>query len=310
MKLADATDVVTGAFGYIGRYITLQLLESGRTVKTITTHVNKPNPFGDQVRAFPYNFEHPGLLEETLRGVETLYNTYWVRFERGAATFAGAVENTKILFQSAAAAGVKRIVHISVTNPSLNSPLPYYRGKAHQEEALKELGIPYSIVRPTLVFGVEDILVNNIAWLIRKFPLFPIFGDGQYRVQPIFVGDLASIAIDSSRTLESGAIDAIGPESYTFVELVNRIAVAVSRDITLIRMPPRLGIFLGKIIGFFLRDVILTKDEIDGLMANLLTSAQEPNGQTKFSNWLEEHSITVGSSYSSELDRHFRWKPA
>jgi NADH dehydrogenase len=303
------TDVVTGAMGYIGRYITAKLFESGRTVKTITTHVDKPNPFGGLVRVFPYNFEHPELLEETLKGAETLYNTYWVRFERGTTTFSGAVENTKILFQSAAAAGVKKIVHISVTNPSLDSTLPYYRGKALQEEALRGLGLPYSIVRPTLVFGKEDILVNNVAWLIRKFPLFPIFGDGQYKVQPVFVGDLAGIAVDCGRKYESETIDAIGPETFTFEELAHLIAKAVSRNVAFMKFPPRLGILLGKLIGLFIRDVILTNDELDGLMTNLLTSEQEPNGETKFSTWLEANGNTIGRSYASELDRHFRWRP-
>ncbi|MFH1131685.1 MAG: NAD(P)H-binding protein, partial [Pseudomonadota bacterium] len=300
---------VTGAFGFIGRYITAQLINSGRRVKTITTHVDKPNPFGGQVEAFFYNFAHPDLLEETLRGVETLYNTYWVRFNRGTTTFARAVENTKILFRCAAAAGVKRIVHISVTHASEDSPFPYYRGKALQEDALKKVGIPYSIIRPTLVFGKKDILVNNIAWLIRKFPVFPIFGDGGYTIQPIFVGDLASIAITCGAKHGNETVDAIGPETYSFEELVRLISQAVSRNIAFIKTPPLVGISLGKLIGLAVRDVILKKDELYGLMANMLTSDQEPNAGTKFSDWLNDNGNNIGTSYASELDRHFRWRP-
>lgn len=308
--MSEITDIVTGAFGFIGRYITAQLLDSGRSVRTITTHVDKPNPFGGQVEAFSYNFERPDLLEETLRGVETLYNTYWVRFERGATTFARAVENTKILFRCAAAAGVKRVVHISVTHASEASILPYYLGKALQEDALKKAGVPYSIIRPTLVFGKEDILVNNIAWLIRKFPVFPIFGDGRYMIQPIFVDDLASLAVACGRTHRSEIIDAIGPETYSFEKLVRLIAKAVSRNIAFMKIPPRLGISLGWLIGLAIRDVILTRDELDGLMANMLTSEQEPNAKTKFSEWLDDNCDNIGTSYASELDRHFRWRPA
>jgi NADH dehydrogenase len=301
-------DVVTGAFGYIGRYITAHLLECNRGVKTITTHVDKPNPFGEQVEAFPYNFDHPRILIKTLKGIDTLYNTYWVRFDYGGVTFDQAVRNTRTLFNCAAEAGVKHIVHISVTNPSLDSPLPYYRGKALQEEALKECGVSYSIVRPTLVFGKEDILVNNIAWLIRNFPIFPIFGDGKYRVQPVYVRDLASIAFASSRQMQSAPIDAIGPESYTFEELVKLIARRIGRNVAFVYIPPALGIASGRIIGLFLRDVLLTRDELDGLMANLLTSQQQPNGEIKFSEWLARNQHTIGASYSSELDRHFRYK--
>ena len=191
-------NVVTGAFGYIGRYITRHLLEQGGSVRTITTHPDKPNPFGEAVQAFPYNFDQPDQLIDSLRGASTLYNTYWIRFNYGGDTFEKAVRNTATLFECAKEAGVGRIVHISVTQASAKSDLPYYRGKAQQEQALANCGVPYSIVRPTLVFGKEDILVNNIAWLIRKFPVFPIFGSGQYKVQPVFVEDLARIAVTSA----------------------------------------------------------------------------------------------------------------
>jgi len=301
----EMIDVVTGAFGYIGRYITAQLIESGRSVKTITTHVNKPNPFGDQVVAHPYHFDQPELLEATLRGVHTLYNTYWVRFEVGSTTFSQAIENTRVLFETAKKAGVQKIVHISVAQPSLDSSLPYYKGKALTEQALKNLDIPYCIVRPTLVFGKEDILVNNIAWLLRKFPIFPIFGDGQYRLRPIYVDDLASIAI----TNEEPLIDAIGPEEFTFEAFVQLIARTVSPNTFFVNVPPSLGIMLGNILGVVLRDIILTEAELEGLMANLLTSQQEPNGSIKFSEWIKFGKRTLGTRYISELARHFRWNP-
>jgi NADH dehydrogenase len=301
------TDIVTGAFGYIGRYITAQLLDSGRAVKTITTHIDKPNPFGERVKAYPYNFDHPELLKETLQGAETIYNTYWVRFNYGATTFSQAVRNTEILFQCAAEAGVQKIVHISVTNASEESLLPYYEGKAQQEQALRKCNLPYAIVRPTLVFGKEDILVNNIAWLIRKFPIFPIFGDGQYRLQPVFVADLASIAIDAATKMNNDTIDAIGPEDYTFEKFVHLIAAALRRKVVFVKTPARLGIFLGNVLSLALRDVLLTQAELDGLMMNMLTSDQEPNARTKFSNWLSENKHSIGSAYSSELARHFHW---
>ena len=300
-------NIVTGAFGYIGRYITAQLLAAGRPVRTITTHVDKPNPFGSKVEAYPYNFSDPEGLIESLKGAHTLYNTYWIRFEHGGQTFDQAVNNTKILFECAVKAGIKRIVHISVTQASIDSPLPYYVGKGRQEEALKGLGIEFSIVRPTLVYGTEDILVNNIAWLIRKFPMIPIMGDGRYQLQPIYVDDLASIAIGAINKQGSTTIDAIGPEGYFYLEFVKTIAKALGKKPLLIKVPPKMGILLGRMIGLIVKDVILTDEELKGLMSNLLTSKQQPNGATKFSKWIEENSLTIGRSYSSELDRHFRW---
>jgi len=303
-------NVVTGAFGYIGKYITRHLLEQGEAVRTITTHPDKPNPFGSAVQAFPYNFDKPDQLTTSLRGASTLYNTYWIRFNYGGATFDQAVQNTAMLFKCAKEAGVGRIVHISVTQASLESDLPYYRGKAQQEQALIDSGVPYSIVRPTLVFGKEDILVNNIAWLIRKFPVFPIFGSGQYKVQPVFVEDLARIAVASAGEPGNITLDAIGPETFSFEGLVKLITAKIKPGARLVHIPPSLGIWLGKIIGLALGDVILTRDELRGLMDELLTSEQASNGTTRFSDWLESDGNELGSAYSSEIHRHFKWRRA
>lgn len=302
------TSVVTGAFGYIGKYITRRLLEGGERVTTITTHPDKPNPFGDAVRAFPYNFDRPDELAASLSGASTLYNTYWVRFEYAGLTFRQAVQNTITLFECAKKAGVEKIVHISVTHASADSALPYYAGKALQEQACVNSGLGYSIIRPTLVYGKEDILVNNIAWLIRKFPLFPIFGNGLYRVQPVFVEDLAAIAVESARAAGSTAVDAIGPEAFTFQDFVRLIASKLKPQVKLLHMPPAVGVALGQFIGLAVRDVILTRDELAGLMDNLLTSEQAPNGATRFTDWLDSNKHLLGAKYSSELDRHFRWK--
>ena len=301
-------DIVTGSFGYIGKYITQELISSGGRVKTITTHPDKPNPFGNDVKAYPYSFHNPELLISILKGCDTLFNTYWVRFNYGKSSFEKALGNTHILFDSAKKAGIKKIVHISVTNPSESDSLPYYRGKALQEKMLKELGISYDIIRPTLVFGAEDILINNIAWTIRRFPLVPVFGSGDYKVQPVFVEDLALIAVECAKKHASETLDAVGPETFTYKEMLQVIASVLNRDVKLIRVWPNIGIFLGKVIGFFVNDVLLTKDELRGLMANKLTSQQTPNGKTKFTEWLKANKETIGDRYTSELDRHFRWR--
>jgi uncharacterized protein YbjT (DUF2867 family) len=301
-------NVVTGAFGYIGRHIARHLLESGAAVRTITTHPDKPNPFGAAVQAFPLDFDRPDDLIESLRGASTLYNTYWIRFEHGGATFGQAVRNTETLFQCARRAGVERIVHIGVTNASLESSLPYYKGKALQERALIESGVSCAIVRPTLVFGKEDILVNNIAWLMRKYPVFPIFGSGEYRLQPVYVGDLAAIAVTCAGDSRPTVIDAVGPESFRFGEFLKLLAAKIRPGVKLVHLPPAIGIALGQLIGLAMRDVLLTKAELRGLMDGMLTSGQPANGSTRFSEWLEEHKGEVGSSYTSELGRHFRWR--
>ncbi len=301
-------NVVTGAFGYIGKYITRLLLERGEQVKTITTHPEKPNPFGQAVESYAYDFENPERLVSRLRGADTLYNTYWIRFPFKGQTFESAERDTRILFSCASRAGIRRIVHISVTNASVDSPLPYYRGKGEQEALLAESGVEYSIVRPTLVFGREDILVNNIGWFVRHFPLFPVFGDGTYRVQPVSVVDLARIAVEASGLPGHTVIDAIGPDTFTFDQFVSRIVKALGARCRPVRVPPAFGISCGKLLGLVLRDVVLTSGELRGLMDNLLTSDQAPNGTISFSDWLEENRDCLGVEYSSELARHYRWR--
>ena len=299
--------VVTGAFGYIGRYVARALLARGETVRTITTHVDKPNPFGAAVEAFPYSFDDPPALTESLRGARTLTNTYWVRFDHGASSFERAVRNTETLFRCACEAGVSRIVQVGVTNASLDSPLPYYRGKARQEELLRSCGAQWSVVRPALVFGREDVLVNNIAWLLRTFPVFPVFGSGSYRVQPVFVEDLAEVAVEAARGAPGRVVDVIGPETFAFEELVRLLASAVGSHARLVHVPPALGLATGRLVGLFLRDVLLTRDELRGLMDEKLTSDVAPNAPTRFTGWLAAHGGEVGAAYTSELARHFRW---
>lgn len=303
------TDVVTGAYGYIGRAITARLLELGRSVRTITTHPNKPDPFGGAVPAAPLDFERLDRLEAELRGAATLYNTYWIRFEYGGATFRQAIHDTAALFACAQRAGIRKIVHISVTHASTVSRLPYYRGKGMQEQVLAASGVPFAIVRPTLVFGPGDILVNNMAWLIRRFPLFPIFGSGEYRLQPVYIGDLARIAVDAGGHPGSTTEDAAGPETFTFEEFIRLLVGRVHPGRRLMHVPPWLGLAVGRVIGEAIGDVILTRDELRGLMDNLLTSDEPAAGSTSFTSWLASYGEELGMNYASELTRHFHWKP-
>ncbi|HJW84546.1 MAG TPA: NAD(P)H-binding protein [Anaerolineae bacterium] len=299
-------DVVTGALGYTGKYITRGLLAQGGRVRTLTGHLDRPNPFGDRVDVAPLSFDDPAALVESLRGAATLYNTYWVRFSHGALTFERAVENTRTLFRAAKQAGVRRVVHVSIANPSEDSLLPYYRGKALLERDLIESGLSYAMLRPTVIFGDEDILINNIAWLLRRFPVFGVPGAGDYTIQPIFVEDMADLAVSLGARRDDVIVDAVGPEVYTFDTLVRLIARAVGSRARIVHVPPGLGLFLAQVIGRLLGDVTLTREELDGLMASLLVSSGPPTGRTLLSEWLAQHAETVGVRYASEVQRHYR----
>lgn len=297
--------VVTGAFGYTGKYITRRLLGRGKRVLTLTAHPDRPNEFGGRVAAAPLDFRDRRALTRSLRGAGCLFNTYWVRFNYGDETFDRAIEKTKTLIEAAVEAGVRKLVHISITNPSLDSRLPYFRGKAELEKIIQSSGIPHAILRPTVIFGPEDILINNIAWLLRHLPIFSVPGPGGYRIQPVFVGDVADLAVRAMEESGNTVRDAVGPEIFTFDEMVRLIAAEIGTNARIVHVHPAIALTLSTLLGFALCDRILTREEIDGLMAGLLVSTALPTGETRFSEWLRQHAGRIGVKYSSELARHY-----
>jgi len=298
--------VVTGAFGYTGKYIAAKLLSRGIRVLTLTDHPETQGYLVEQISVAPFDFENPGQLTKSLQGATTLYNTYWVRFHHRNVTFERAVTNTNTLIAAAKEAGVGRIVHISITNASLESKLPYFKGKADVEQAVIRSGIPYAIIRPAIIFGTEDILINNIAWLLRRFPVFILPGNGQCLVQPVYVDDLATLAVDAARSGGNPVIDAVGPEVYTLHDLVRLIAQAVGSRAKLVHFPPWVALLGSKLLGLMVKDVLLTRDEVDGLLSNLLVTASAGTAPTKLSDWLYENADRVGTRYASELSRHYK----
>lgn len=300
MKIA-----VTGSFSYSGKYITRRLLARNEEVITLTGHPNRPDPFGGKVKAYPLDFDEAGM-RRSLQGVDVLVNTYWVRFDRGKNTQPRAVENTRKLVNAAKAAGVKRIAHISITNPSAESHLPYFWGKAANEKAVIESGLGYTILRPTVLFGDEDILINNIAYLLRHFPFFFLPGDGSYRLQPVYVDDVAELVVEGIYSKDNYVIDVVGPDILTFREMVELIGEKIGAKRPLISIPPRLALLAAQFLSLFIGDVILTPEEVEGLMAGLLVSKEPSRGKTHLADWLEKNKDKVGTQYASEIKKHYQ----
>jgi NADH dehydrogenase len=274
---------VTGAFGYSGRYIAMRLLAAGHEVITLTNSPLRENPFGEKVRAFPFHFNEPVKLADVLRGADALINTYWVRFNHRLFTHDQAVTNTKTLFKAATQAGVRRIVHVSITNPDASSKLPYFKGKAELETALERSGISYCILRPTVLFGREDVLINNIAWTLRHLPVVGVFGRGDYKLQPIYVEDLASAASLKATEQHNEIINAIGPETFTYRQLVEMIRAKLGLRTPIVGVPPLAGYAGGRLLGLF----------VDA----------GPLGNTRLTDWVAEHKDSLGRHYTSELAR-------
>jgi len=296
-------DCVTGAFGYTGSRIATRLLAAGRRVRTLTNHPGADSPLSRDLEVRPLDFADPAALARSLEGAEVLYNTYWIRFPFRGVDFDGAVENTFALIRAARSAGVRRIVHVSISHASPDSPLPYFRGKGRIEAFLRDSDVSHAIVRPTLLFGGEDILINNIAWLMRRLPLFGIPGDGRYFVQPVCVDDVADLAIDAAKAKENAVVEAAGPERFTFDELVTQVREAVGSRCRIIHLAPEVAIWTGSALGWLTRDVLITRNEIRGLMDGLLVPEGAARAPTRFSAWLPAHAVDLGRRYASEVKR-------
>jgi NADH dehydrogenase len=297
-------DAVTGAFSYSGQAIAGALLGAGRSVRTLTGHPERA-PQATQIQAHPLDFEDPVQLCSSLEGVTTLYNTYWVRFAHHRVDHERAVANSRKLFEAARRAGVERIVHISITNPSIDSPYPYFRGKALVERSLVEMGLSYSILRPAILFGGDGVLLNNIAWLLRRLPVFAVGGGGDYRIRGIHIDDLAGLCVAKGGERGDSVTDAVGPESPTFLELVTSIRSAVGSRARIVRVPPPLVPPMARLLGLFLHDVLLTRDEYGAMASGLAATAGPATGPTALSDWLNENASVLGLHYANEIDRHF-----
>jgi uncharacterized protein YbjT (DUF2867 family) len=298
-------DVVTGAFSYSGAAIARELLASGRRVRTLTGHPDRA-PRDTPVETRRLDFGDPAGLAESLRGARTLYNTYWVRFARGPVDHAAAVANSRSLFRAAAQAEVRRIVHISITHPDSTSRYPYFRGKAEVELALAESGISHAVLRPAVLFGGDGVLINNIAWLLRRFPVFAVGGTGEYRIRPIHIDDLARLCTEAGSSAATSVIDAVGPDRPTFYDLAGEIRDAVGSHARIIRVPGELILLAARGLGLALRDTLLTPDEYRAMADGLADTDGPATGETSVTRWIAENKDTLGRRYANEINRHFR----
>ncbi len=298
-------DVVTGAFSYSGAAIARELRAAGRRVRTLTGHPGRA-PAGTPIEVRRLDFGDLRGLADSLRGAGTLYNTYWVRFPRGQVDHAAAVANSRVLFDAARTAGVQRIVHVSITHPSITSRYPYFWGKAEVERALAEAGVSFAVLRPAVLFGGDGVLINNIAWLLRRFPVFTVGGTGEYRIRPVHIDDLARLCVQAGASASTYIIDAVGPERPTFYQLAGTIKEAVGSHSRIIRVPGELIPVAARVLGLAVRDTLLTRDEYRAMADGLADTDGQATGTIAVTQWIAENKDTLGRRYAHEINRHFR----
>ena len=296
--------VVTGAFGYSGRWIAHRLLEDDVHVRTLTNAVGRDDPFHGRVEVHGLDFTDMDRLVSSLKGAEVLYNTYWVRYNKRQKNFAhdAAVDNTAILIEAAKRAGVKRFVHFSVANPTKAPNWTYFEGKVKVEAMLEASGLSYAILRPTVLFGGHrNVLINNIAWMLRRFPVFGVFGFGNYPIQPVHVEDVAEVAIAQGRAKENAIVDVTGPETFRYKDYIRHMVKAMGLRRVILPIPPLAGWIFGRMLGVFLQDDVITRAEIKGLRQGLMASSAPPVGTRLFSEWIAKHGASFGERYQNDL---------
>lgn len=302
------TIAITGVLGYSGRYIAQEAAKQGWRVIGLTNSAERlDNTEGWELRPMPWS-----TAEDVLADVNVLVNTYWVRFSYAGGKHAAfsheeAIRNTRILFDAARRAGVQRIIHTSITCPDATSTLPYFRGKAELETALESTGIAHSILRPAVLFGdspQESILINNMAWSLRRLPAVATFGWGHYQLQPLHVQDFAEIALrEAEQTDQHRIIHATGQETYTFRALWKLLAEAMGISRLILPVPAGIGYAATSVLGHCKNDIMLTRDEISGLCENRLAVPGSGIGSRPLSQWVRQHADTLGRTYESELAR-------
>ena len=126
-------------------------------------------------------------------------------------------------------------------------------------------------------------------------------------MQPVYAEDLAGQAVEAGSRSDSFVTDAAGPETFTYEEMLRLLAVSMGARVRLVRTrtPPAVGFALTRLVGLILRDVVLNREEVEGLMAGLLTSEAAPTGTTKLSDWLKDNAEGLGRLYNSELRRNW-----
>lgn len=257
-------------------------------------------PEGPPIEARPHAFGDADALAAAFEGVRTFYNTYWIR-TGDSSGYASALARSKELIDAAAAAGVERIVHMSVLGASEDAPYPYFRAKAEVEEHGRNSGVPFAAVRPALIFGGSSALLSNLAWMLRRLPVMGVAGDGTYRVRPVHVEDVADICVDLAdrdlADLDGTVVDAVGPDRPTYDELIRHVRTAVGGRARIVHLPVPAVVAGARVLGWILEDEVLTRDELVSTMAGIADTDGPATGATSVIEWIHRRGATLGRDW-------------
>ena len=302
---------ITGAWSYSGRHVARRLLDRGDTVLSLTNHpAPDPHLFQGQVKAVPFDFT-PGRLAAHLAEIDVLACAYWTRHNRPPVGHRGpwmshaeATQRSQALIREAKTAGVRRLVWTSIANPGLDADLPYYQGKARVEAAVRSSGLSYGILRPACFFGPGGILLENVAWAVRRLPVFPLpAAAAPFHVRPIHVEDYADLVAEAVHSQETFVRDAAGPDRVEFAALVRHLSAVMGSRTRLVSLPLPVCHLLYAAASRVMGETILTLDELKGLSRNRLDSREDPAGSISLLAYVAANAGTLGRRFLREPRR-------
>lgn len=284
----DTLVTVFGGSGFLGRHV---IRELAKREYRIRVGVRRPElaghlqPLGrvGQIHPVQANLRYPASVQAAARGASVVVNLVGILAEGGAQTFDAVQGKGADTVARATAEIGARMVHVSAIGADANSASGYARAKAAGEAAVLAASPSATIFRPSVVFGPEDQFTNRFAGLARVSPMLPLIGGGLTKMQPVYVGDVATAVADAvdGKTRPGATYELGGPEVMTMREIIELILNITQRDRMLMPLP----FPLAKIQSYFLQfapgDLKLTPDQVELLRSdNVVSDAAKAAGLT------------------------------
>ena len=274
---------VFGGTGFVGGQVVRALAKAGHRVRVAVRQPNlayRMRMLGDvgQIEVVQANVRNPASVARALDGAEACVNLVGVLWESGRQKFQSLhVMGAKTVAETASQLGVKHLVHVSALGAKATSESKYFRTKAEGEAAVRAAFPGATIVRPSLVFGVDDKFFNKFAQMAALAPVVPLVG-GETRVQPVFVGDVAAVIAKavSHPAAEGLTYELGGPAVYSFKELLELILVETGRNRVLAPIPFFAAGWIGKVGDLSPINPPLTSDQVESLKTDNVAGAGLP----------------------------------
>ena len=265
----DTLVTVFGGSGFIGRHVVRALCKRDYRIRVavrrpeLAGHLQPLGKVG-QIHAVQANLRYPASVEAAMRDSHVAINLVGILAEGGAQRFDAVQGAGAGAVAKAASAADARMVHLSAIGADANSPSRYGRSKAAGEQAVLSAIASATILRPSVVFGPEDQFTNRFAGLARISPMLPLIGGGTTRLQPVYVGDVATAVADAvdGKTKAGSIYELGGPEVLTLREIMEIILATTQRQRMLVSLPFGLAKLQALLLQFAPGPLKLTPDQV------------------------------------------------